>query len=67
MDDATSHPDQPTDPRRISTWCPDCDGKGSKWVSRAAVLDGMPAYGSQMQTCRTCKGAGKLAGFQPPV
>lgn len=54
-------------PLRISTWCHDCDGRGSKWMPRAGVVNGQPVQLAQMQKCKSCKGTGRLTGFQPPA
>jgi DnaJ-class molecular chaperone len=57
----------PARPPRITTWCHDCEGRGERFAPRSAHVGGVPGTITVMQRCKTCKGTGKIPGFQPPA
>lgn len=59
----------PNDPSfaRMRTWCPDCGGNGDKYEPRFGIIAGVPGSIMTTSACRTCKGTGRLKGFQPPA
>lgn len=53
----------------VRTICPDCRGSGIVVVERAAVMrdDRQIHRADEQQTCKTCKGEGRLLGIVPPI
>ncbi len=56
-----------TPPGRITTRCPDCDGRGSRMEPRA--YSGSDGVGNMMVpvTCPACRGEGDWAGLASPA
>ena len=58
------------EPMRVNTICHDCGGSGIIVVARAATTrtdGGFIHTAPEQQTCKTCKGKGKLPGVVAPV
>jgi hypothetical protein len=51
----------------MRTLCPVCLGKGENWTPRAAIIGGELTNSGTPTACKTCKGKGRLPGFQPPA